>query len=157
MILADRIFDWAELAVGAICAAIGWGAKELRARRRRSGSVATSDADALWEESRQIREFLSGQVDTLHQSIAAANKRIDVLTDSNDGLRVQLEAAQQLAERLREERERLTLERERLTAEVGRLTDANTALDRMNRELTTKVAHLTELLEHHEIETPDGG
>lgn len=55
----------------------------LVARRQFSGRVETSDAKALWAESKAIREWSSGR-------IAALEGRIEHLEEENADLRAQL-------------------------------------------------------------------
>lgn len=104
---------WLEGVIGAAGAMLGVGGKTLADRRQHSGKVATTDADALWDEAREIREFQKQQLSEVQTKVDTLEERVDRLTDANDGLRIQLESAHQLVLLLRTEREELTAELDR--------------------------------------------
>lgn len=74
--------------VVAIIAALG---SYLVTARRMSGTIATSTAEDLWEESRSMRRDLNGRVRSLEAQLGEAqtkiesqSARIDELTDENE-------------------------------------------------------------------------
>lgn len=104
---------WIE---GCAAAAVAFGGaltKTIIDRRRRSGTVATSDAGELWKEAKDIRDFLNERVGELKSEVDSLTERVDLLTDANDGLRFQLEQAKDLVVLLKAEREELTAELDR--------------------------------------------
>lgn len=121
---------------GAVAALGGHWIAARRERERQSGTVATSEASELWDAINDFNEQLTAEVKTLRE-------RLDATVEANDGLRMQLLEAQKLA---------ATLQRQ-----VGQLTRANRDLERMNDDLTGKVAHLTALVERYETHETEGG
>lgn len=138
---------WGQL-LATLAAALGGGGlvTALNERRRRSGTVDTSDAGEVFKAMKDLLDRTAQRADSLEKNYAEVSERLDAHMNRADGLRIQLEKAQQLAERLRDERRALQ-------REVAKLTTANAALDRMNAELQAKVEHLTDLLARHEIPT----
>lgn len=107
------------------------GAAWYTTRRTKTGSVRSSEASELWDA-------MEGHLELLTKRADASDARVNDLYG-------RLEAANSLAEKLREERTKLS-------REVSRLTEANQHLKRLNEELQRRVTHLTDLLEHHEID-----
>lgn len=111
---------WVETVVGLGAAASGVIGKMAIDRWHHSGTIDSSDAGQLWTEAKEIREFLNQQIagaqkraGEFETKVDDLEKRVDALTDSNDGLRVQLEQAHQLVLLLRTERQELTAELDR--------------------------------------------
>ena len=86
---------------------VGTAAGIYLARRRAGGTVRSSEAAELWEEGAALRDFLREQLQVVKDEFDALTKRVETLTDTNDGLRMQLEQAQQLVILLRAERDEL--------------------------------------------------
>lgn len=81
----------------------------LAASRRLSGKIATSDADALWTESRSIREDYRARLDAGNKRIAELEARVAEVEKLNNSLT----SKNSLLER----------ETERLNNEIARLND----------------------------------
>lgn len=62
-------------------------------RRRAGGSVRSSEADELWQEGTALREFLHKRVGELQAQVDSLTQRVDTLAQTNDALRIQLEAS----------------------------------------------------------------
>lgn len=58
----------------------------LAAARRLSGRIATTDATVLWEESRAMRQDYIAQIKELREQLAACEKRVEHLHESNQDL-----------------------------------------------------------------------
>lgn len=125
-------------------------------RRTKTGSVRSSEASDLWEAMEAHTQTVSDLADSERRRVDELNKRVDTLVHSNTGLVAKLESAQILGERLREERAALARQATSLARDVERLTAANAHLQRLNEALNERVTHLTDLLEHHDIDDPGG-
>lgn len=70
-------------AIPAIAAAVG---AYLVAARQFSGKIETSDASALWAESRSIRDWSTERIGVLNENVARLEKRVGALEGSNEQL-----------------------------------------------------------------------
>lgn len=82
----------------AIVAAIG---AYLAAVRKLSGTIATSTAEDLWAESREIRRDLAGRIGVLNELVDRQQKRIDELETENAGQAAKILSLQKDVYRLR--------------------------------------------------------
>lgn len=105
----------------AIAAAVGSAAASVAGAwvkwRRSSGTVQTSDAGDLWQESRDIRDFLKEQISALEVKVDQLEERVHTLMKANEGLQYALIEQ-------RNEREDFSREIERLRASNGELLQA---------------------------------
>jgi septal ring factor EnvC (AmiA/AmiB activator) len=97
--------------VGAIGAGLAGLVTWLVARRKNSGSVATSDAGQLWEEGKSIRADMRAEIVGLRVELAAAR-------EETRNLRVELAASRSETRALRAE---LVALRARLATSEGRI------------------------------------
>lgn len=68
------VLDVATFSIGAIGIVVAPLVAFLAAKRTSAGRIATSEAADLWNESQKIREFLSDQLISLRQELAAATE-----------------------------------------------------------------------------------
>lgn len=100
----------ATLAVALIAAVLGPLVAYVTTSRKLSGKIGTSDADALWRESKDVREFTAEQlkianarISTLEELISSLRKRLDRADDHNEDLSRRLERAEAENEECRRE------------------------------------------------------
>jgi chromosome segregation ATPase len=108
--------------------------------RKLSGSIATSTAEDLWEESRSIRQDYQQRIRELNAVVARCTERIDELDARNTELSKE---NGRLKDRL-EEHESTIAE---LRTEIHRLTDDNILLRSENTRLKARVNELEEVNE----------
>jgi peptidoglycan hydrolase CwlO-like protein len=112
-------------AVGAYFAAI----------RKLSGTVATSQADDLWEESRSIRQDYQRRIEELNKVIFSMQSRIDSLEKKNEELHAENGALQRSLESQEE-----TIKH--LHQTIGRLETENTEQRQENLRLRSRLKEL---------------
>lgn len=134
--------DWTQVLIALIglpgVALTGWYTYRLAARRA-SGKVATTDADALWEEQANLRRYLTEDIVQLRKDLAAeraaredVERRFEMLRSEHaaeiDALREELRTKDHQIQRLESERGELTRRVSELEQElVARLEAARLA------------------------------
>lgn len=118
-----------------VVAVVGAMGAYLAAVRKLSGTVGTSTADDLWEESRAIRQDYQRRIEELNQVIRGMTDRIDVLEKRNDAL--YLENGN--LKRMIEEHEKTI---ESMREHISHLDRTNTELRQENVRLRSRVTEL---------------
>lgn len=109
--------------------------------RKLSGSIATSTAEDLWEESRSIRQDYQQRIRDLNALVTRCQERIDELDARNTALSRE---NGHLKDRLEEHE--VTIAELRL--EIHRLTDDNIELRSENGRLKARVLELEAINDH---------
>lgn len=122
------MIPWLNILIPLGVAILGALGSYLAAVRGLSGSIETSTAEDLWQESRSIRDDYRRRIGELIEQIERCQRRIDELdarnnelSKENGHLRDKLEEQNRVIAELREEIHRLTDDNIELRAENTRL------------------------------------
>lgn len=126
MEFAGLIAPLTGAAAGFLTSAVTAIAGYMALRRKRSGVVSTTDADALWAESGSMRRDLQTEIARLREEIQQERHERERLLALIDQLRTELDAERAAGRRLQGENTRLEVRVAELEDELRSRRDAAT-------------------------------
>lgn len=132
--------DWTTPVAALLGGGVAAGAAWLTARRNTSGSVRTSEAQILWEQSQQMRQELVDRVNALQKQLDTTKENCDTcrheLTVAQREMAAQQSRIQALGDELAEAQEMAARLYRQLQAVDKRTADAHSDVAALKQEFT---------------------